>query len=99
MSMLELRRVSKVYGQGTAGVHARADVSLPADEGPMVAVMGPSGSGKSTLARVRAAIPRSLSTQKQALRARSAPPTSRDAAMHTRQGGCTLGSKPITFCN
>jgi hypothetical protein len=28
MSMLELRRVSKVYGQGTAQVHALADVSL-----------------------------------------------------------------------
>ena len=41
MSMLELRRVSKVYGQGTAGVHAPADVSLPVDEGLMVAVMGP----------------------------------------------------------
>jgi hypothetical protein len=27
MSMLELRRVSKVYGQGTAGVHALADQS------------------------------------------------------------------------
>ena len=26
--MLELRRVSQVYGQGTAGVHALADVSL-----------------------------------------------------------------------
>ena len=28
MSMLELRRLSKVYGQGTAEVHALADVSL-----------------------------------------------------------------------
>jgi ABC-type methionine transport system ATPase subunit len=49
MSMLELRRVSKVYGQGTAGVHALADVGLSVDEGEMVAVMAPSGSGKSTL--------------------------------------------------
>jgi len=49
MSMLELRGVSKSYGQGTAEVHALRDVSLSADEGTMVTVMGPSGSGKSTL--------------------------------------------------
>ncbi len=49
MSMLELRRVSKSYGQGDAAVHALREVSLTADEGEMVAVMGPSGSGKSTL--------------------------------------------------
>jgi ABC-type cobalamin/Fe3+-siderophores transport system ATPase subunit len=41
--------VFKVYGQGTAAVHTLADVSLPVDEGSMMAVMGPNGSGKSTL--------------------------------------------------
>jgi putative ABC transport system ATP-binding protein len=49
MSMLELQRVSKVYGQGAAQVHALDRVTLSVDEGEMVAVMGPSGSGKSTL--------------------------------------------------
>jgi len=49
MSMLEIRGVSKSYGQGSAEVHAPHEVSLTADEGAMVAVMGPSGSGKSTL--------------------------------------------------
>jgi putative ABC transport system ATP-binding protein len=49
MSMLELREVSKSYGEGVAEVHALREVSLTAGEGAMVAVMGPSGSGKSTL--------------------------------------------------
>jgi putative ABC transport system ATP-binding protein len=49
MKLLELRQVSKSYGQGTAKVHALREVSVSADEGAMVAVMGPSGSGKSTL--------------------------------------------------
>jgi putative ABC transport system ATP-binding protein len=47
--MLELRDVSKVYGEGAATVHALRNVTLTVDEGELVAVMGPSGSGKSTL--------------------------------------------------
>jgi putative ABC transport system ATP-binding protein len=49
MNMLELRDVSKVYGQGAAEVHALRGVELSVEPGAMVAVMGPSGSGKSTL--------------------------------------------------
>jgi putative ABC transport system ATP-binding protein len=49
MSMLELRKVSKVYGEGAAQVQALFEVDLWVDSGSLVAVMGASGSGKSTL--------------------------------------------------
>jgi putative ABC transport system ATP-binding protein len=63
MSMLELRRVSKVYGQGAAEVHALREVSLDVDPGTMVAVMGPSGSGKSTLLTIAGSLEEPTSGQ------------------------------------
>lgn len=49
MSYLELRKVSKSYGEGATEVHALRDIDLAVERGSLVAVMGPSGSGKSTL--------------------------------------------------
>ncbi|HET7334496.1 MAG TPA: ABC transporter ATP-binding protein [Rhizomicrobium sp.] len=46
--LIELRKVTKVYGAGEAAVHALAGIDLQIDDGEFVAVMGPSGSGKST---------------------------------------------------
>ena len=49
MSYLELRDISKVYGEGATEVHALRRVDLSVESGSLVAVMGASGSGKSTL--------------------------------------------------
>ena len=49
MSYLELRDISKVYGEGPTEVRALQRVDLSVEAGSLVAVMGSSGSGKSTL--------------------------------------------------
>jgi len=46
--LIELKRVTKTYGEGTAAFQALRGVDLVIGEGEFVAVMGPSGSGKST---------------------------------------------------
>ena len=46
--VLELERVTKVYGHGDAEVRALRGIDLAIRRGEFLAVMGPSGSGKST---------------------------------------------------
>ena len=48
MSLLELKNVSKIYGE----LHALDNVSLTVEKGEWVSIMGPSGSGKSTMMNI-----------------------------------------------
>jgi putative ABC transport system ATP-binding protein len=63
MSTLEMRQVSRVYGEGAAQVHALREVSLAVDAGMLVVVMGPSGSGKSTLLTIAGSLEEPTSGQ------------------------------------
>lgn len=52
MAVVELRNISKHFGEGSTRVDALRDVSLDIHAGTVIGLRGPSGSGKSTLLNV-----------------------------------------------
>ena len=56
MSLLEIKKISKVYQTGEIKTVALDKVSFSIEQGEFVAIMGPSGSGKSTLMHIIGAL-------------------------------------------
>ncbi len=56
MSLIDLKQVSRIYGEGATEVRALDCVDLTIKQGEIVALLGPSGSGKTTLLNVIAAL-------------------------------------------
>jgi len=51
-AIIDLQRITKTYGQGSAAFQALKGVDLSIEQGQFVAIMGASGSGKSTMMNI-----------------------------------------------
>jgi putative ABC transport system ATP-binding protein len=58
---IEIRNLTKSYGQGESAVHALRGVDLDVMPGEILVLMGPSGSGKTTLVSIMGCILRATS--------------------------------------
>ena len=56
MSLLEVKSITKTYGQGEAAVYALKNADFSVSKGEFVAIVGESGSGKSTLLNIMGAL-------------------------------------------
>ena len=83
--MLEIKNVSKIYGEGTTKVIALNNVSLQVSEGDFIATMGPSGSGKSTLLNIIGGLDH-LSSGEVILEGRRIDDLNEDALVDIRRG-------------
>ena len=60
-NVIEITKLTKVYGQGDIAVYALRELDLQVERGDFVAIMGPSGSGKSTLMNIIGCLDRTTS--------------------------------------
>ncbi|MEZ4622113.1 MAG: ABC transporter ATP-binding protein [Caldilineaceae bacterium] len=60
-NVIEITKLSKIYGEGDARVTALREIDLRVQRGEFVAIMGPSGSGKSTLMNILGCLDRATS--------------------------------------
>ena len=61
MSLIECRKLSRIYNRGAEEIRPLDQLDLRIDAGGFVALMGPSGSGKTTLLNLLAGIDRPTS--------------------------------------